>query len=221
MKKKFISIVLLIFISMFLTSCGDKEPEKYEMTDRIKVQANKEKDAEEENNEDNESKELLIDFSKFTENEEAIALSDIYNGLDMTGFYVKKYYSNYYKTLSEFITNEDKPTILIYISPYCGSCQSVDYESFELYGKYNVIYMMNDGYEITEEFDEKGISAKILNFDFDNLAEDENTAYEINELLNSLGTPSYVYLTKEGKIAFVSIGEKNNNLARALITYLE
>ena len=208
MKKKVITLLIIAASVLSIAGCGQKEPEKYEITDKI-------------GSFQEASEDTVIDFSEYATTNIIYDLCVKYNGIDLSHFLLREYHGEEFKTLSELIKDKDKPTLIINISPYCASCKEVDYESVELLGKYNIIYTMSTEAEITDEFDEKGISSKIMAYDADNLADNKADSIQIRELINEIGNPSFIYLTKEGKIAFISMGDKDYTLAKKLIKYLE
>ena len=115
-----------------------------------------------------------IDFTKVAKTSNILELDEKYAGVNFKDLKLASYFSKEYQTLDEIVKDNDKPTVLINLSPYCVSCKDVDYQSFIiLEDSYNVIFTMSNALSVTQDFDKKGITNQLYVFDPENLADDK------------------------------------------------
>lgn len=214
MKNKIFKLFLIIpVVTMLIAGCGNKDTnEKYQIDEKDKVYT-------EGIIKDETMKK--IDFTKVAKNSNILEIDEKYAGVNFKDLKLASYFSKEYQTLDEIIENDDKPTVLINLSPYCLSCKDVDYQSFIiLEDSYNVIFAMSKDLTVTQDFDKKGITNQLYVFDPENLADDKGMNETYTEVISRLGNPAFVYLNKNKTAAFYSVGEKDVQFSREVFKYL-
>lgn len=214
MKRKLIKFLALGLVLASLTGCG-QNTEKYSINKRILTISEFTEGMEE----------INIDYSKYTKTPEFYDLNNKYKGFDLSSLLLTEYYGNTTKTLAEWNKESTKPVILLFLQPYCSSCNGVDFEEFMNSTEYDVWFLIQNSEIKDEKYEEKGITSRILTFSYDKLIEneevDERGTYKtyLKDILTSVGTPGQLVLNKDLRLILVSNGDKDTERAKQVYQY--
>lgn len=208
--KKIIGLLNIIIISLLIVGCSNNE-EIYKIeTSSTEISNNSEKKS---------IKEILHN------NPSTIEVSEKYVGLNMKDLILENYSEKEKDELSEII-DENKKTIIFITSPYCSSCDNIDYTSIlALESDYNVILATLKDYEDSSKFNEKGIYNSIYLIDNDKLVSaynDNNEQLQNNylKIISSMGLPSCLFINSDGTFAFGTNGIKTAKELEEYINFL-